>query len=86
MRGRDQQARNPVGHLRAVALAQQVQAAIDGRYRAGRGDDVVVRDIEHVGAEMDVIGDYLGEASVGASRTRPGRVTAPGRACAIPAR
>jgi len=52
--GRDNApAGSPVGHLSAVVAADDMQAQVDPRGDAGRGEDVTVIDKEHVRVKPD---------------------------------
>lgn len=68
----------PKGRLRTVTGAHDVQAAVQPGGDAGRGDDVTVVDIEHVGVDGDVGVKRLELIGIGpmrgrlASRQQPG--------------
>ncbi len=52
VRWRNQQPGQPIRHVGSMSLTQQVQATVDGCNRTGRGNDVVVGNVEHVRAEV----------------------------------
>ena len=79
MRGHDVRAGHLVGHLCAEVLAHKVQAQVDRRRTAGRGEDVPFVDIEHAGVHLHervTTGELVGLAPV---RRRPAAVEQPGR-------
>ncbi len=52
--GHDHATRDPVRHLGAELLAQQVQARVEARGGAGARDDAAVLHVEHVGIDVDL--------------------------------
>ena len=53
MRGHHHPAGDHVGDLRAVVEAHEVEAEVDGRGGAGRGEHLTVADVEDAGVQVD---------------------------------
>ena len=72
MRRHDDPPCDRVGHLGAVVASHEVQAEIDARRNAGRGQDVALVDVEDLGIDGDrrVVGGQL--ARHGPSASWPG--------------
>lgn len=57
-----------IGNFASQLLSQHVQAAVDGRCSAGRGQDLAVLEVEDIGVQADArvaLGEILGKGPVG---------------------